>query len=137
MVEMIKHFGYYLYGKEFVAFTYHKPLYQLMPSDRLNGRLRRQGMKLQHGLVEICYVPGEKNGLADALSQEERKRRCETRLTQRTDVSLALGDVEGATSTTGREPRRETLKEVPQMKSRTTEQIAVIFVTYTLTLRSS
>ena len=35
-------------------------------------------MKLQHWLVEICYVPGEKNSLADALSCEERTRRLET-----------------------------------------------------------
>jgi len=28
-------------------------------------------MKLQHWLVTIEYVPGEENGLADALSREE------------------------------------------------------------------
>ena len=53
-VETIKHFRYYLYGKEFLAFTDHKPLCQLLSSDCLNGRLRRLGMKLQHWLVEIC-----------------------------------------------------------------------------------
>ena len=31
-------------------------------------------MKLQHWLVKIEYVPGEDNGLADALSKEERPR---------------------------------------------------------------
>ena len=31
-------------------------------------------MRLQHWLVEIRYVPGEDNGLADALSREERRR---------------------------------------------------------------
>ena len=77
LVETIRHFGYYLYGKQFIAFTDHKPLCQLLSSDRLNGRLRRLGMKLQHWLVEIQYVAGEDNGLADALSREER-RRCET-----------------------------------------------------------
>ena len=33
LVETIKHFGYYLYGKCFTAFTDHKPLCQLMMSD--------------------------------------------------------------------------------------------------------
>ena len=32
-------------------------------------------MKLQHWLVEIAYLPGENNGLADTLSREERRRR--------------------------------------------------------------
>ena len=72
LVETIKYYGYYLYGKQFLAY---KPLCQLMTSDRLKGCLRRLGMKLQHWLVEICYVPGKKNGLADTLSHEERTRR--------------------------------------------------------------
>ena len=78
LVETIRHFGYYLYGKSFIAFTDHKPLCQLMTLDRLNGHLRRLGMKLQHWLVEICDMPGEKNRMADALSREERTRSRET-----------------------------------------------------------
>ena len=74
LVETVRHFGYYLYGKQFTAITDHKPLCSLMSSDRLNGRLRRLGMKLEHWLVKIEYVPGEDNGLADALSREERPR---------------------------------------------------------------
>ena len=45
-------------------------------------------MKLQHWLVDIQYVPGEDNGLADALSREERRR------SETTNASLVLGDVE-------------------------------------------
>ena len=74
LVEVVRHFGYYLYGKQFVAFTGHKPLGALLVSDRLNGRLRRLGMKLQHLLIDIRYLPGVENGLADALSREERKK---------------------------------------------------------------
>ena len=48
MVESIKHFGYYLYGESFTVFTDHKPLGQLLSSERLNGCLRRFAMKLQH-----------------------------------------------------------------------------------------
>ena len=39
LVETITHFGHYLYGLEFTAFTDHKPLEQVMSSTRLNPRL--------------------------------------------------------------------------------------------------
>ena len=35
-------------------------------------------MKLQHWLVTVEYLPGEGNGLANALSREERTRQKET-----------------------------------------------------------
>ena len=44
----VRNFGYYLYSKEFVAFTDDKHLCTLLMSDRLNCRLRCLGMKLQH-----------------------------------------------------------------------------------------
>ena len=73
LVETICHFGYYLCGKQFVACTDYKPLCSLLNSDRLNGRLRRLGMKLQHWLTDVQYLPGLENGLADVLSREERR----------------------------------------------------------------
>ena len=39
LVETVRHFGYYLYGKCFLAYTDHQPLCQLLTSDRLNGKL--------------------------------------------------------------------------------------------------
>ena len=75
---LVKHFGYYLYGKLFTVSTDHQPLCHLLTSNRLNGRLKRLAMKLQHWLLEIEYLPGVYNGLADALSREERPRRTET-----------------------------------------------------------
>ena len=119
LVETIRHFGYYLYGKEFVSFTDHKPLCSLLSSDRLNGWLRQFGMKLQHWLVDIQYVPGEENGLADALSREERKR---SETVVEDGRQSGVGECGGATSTTAREPERETLREVPRTKIRTKEQ---------------
>jgi len=71
LVETVRHFGYYLYGKEFVAYTDHKPLCALLLFDRLNGRLRRLGMTLQHWLITIQYLPGEDNGMVDALARVE------------------------------------------------------------------
>ena len=80
LFETIRHYEYYLYDNTFCAFTDHKSLCQLLTSDRLNGCLRRLGMKLQHWLLEVCYVPGEQNGMADAISREERTRQKETEI---------------------------------------------------------
>ena len=91
LVETVRHFGYYLYGKQFVAFTDHKPLCSLLNSDRLNGRLRRLGMKLQHWMIEVQYLRGLKNGLADAFPGKSGDF---LRLSPQTDSSLVPGNVE-------------------------------------------
>ena len=98
MVETVAHFNYYLYGREFCVYTDHKPLTQLLTSEHLNPRLRRFAFKLQHWLLDICYLPGENNSLADALSREERSKR--TQETELTGDDLPnsyplVGDVEG------------------------------------------
>ena len=74
VVEAVRHFNYYLYGRRFDIFTDHKPLLQLLSSEHLNPRLRRYTYKLQHWLLEIHYLPGKENSIADALSREERPR---------------------------------------------------------------
>ena len=99
LVETVKHFSYHLYGRQFTAFTDHRPLEQLMTSTRLNPRLARLAFKLQHWLIQISYLPGERNTLADALSREERTPEEDPRQ-QEEDASvpgrhLAAGDVEG------------------------------------------
>ena len=40
IMETVKHFNYYLYGRRFNVFTDHKPLLQLLTSEHLNPRLR-------------------------------------------------------------------------------------------------
>ena len=72
LTETIRHFSYHLYGRQFQAYTDHKPLEQLTTSTRLNPRLSRLAFKLQEWLVDIVYLPGDQNTLADALSREER-----------------------------------------------------------------
>ena len=103
LVSTINHFGYYLYGREFIAYSDHKPLCQLLSSDRLNPRLKRLAYKLQHWLVKIEYLPGDRNGMADALSREERPRVQITKMAPRDlqtpDASLASGDVGAPTPT--------------------------------------
>ena len=71
LVETIIHFSYYLYGHTFVAFTDHHALLSLKRSDRLNGRLKRLALKLQPWDVDVQYLPGKENLLADALSRQE------------------------------------------------------------------
>ena len=95
LVSTIEHFGYYLYSRSFKIFTDHKPLVQLTKSDRLNPRLRCLAFKLQHWMLEIVYLPGKENTLADALSREERSRENTPMDQENLDVYLARGDVEG------------------------------------------
>ena len=70
-VEAIRHFSPYLYGREFVFFTDHQPLYSLMTSDNFNGRLKRFSMKLQPWMVKYVYMTGKDNILAYALSKQD------------------------------------------------------------------
>ena len=100
VVETVKHFNYYLYGQNFSIYTDHKPLTQLLVSENLNPRLRRFAYKLQHWMLDIQYLPGEENSLADALSREEWRRKERERnhgLTgdRSPDSHLLAGDVEG------------------------------------------
>ena len=105
LVESVKHFAYYLYGKCFKVYTDHQPLCQLLTSNQLNGRLCRMAMKLQHWLISVEYLPGRENGFADALSREERPRRIAT--VTESSFSLDSGDV--GNSPTKDTPARETI----------------------------
>ena len=71
LLETVSNFSYYLYGHEFKAFTDHHALLSLKHSERLNGRLKRLALKLQPWRVNIEYLPGKENQLADALSRQE------------------------------------------------------------------
>ena len=68
VVESIFYFSYYLYGKEFVVMTDHRPLCSMLYSDKLNGSLRQMAMKMQPWLVTITYLPGRENLM---LSRQE------------------------------------------------------------------
>ena len=109
LVESIRHFAYYLHGREFVVYTDHKALCQMLTSDRLNPRLRRISLKLQHWLVTIKYLPGRDNGFADALSREEQTwEKRVTPASQEPDVVLQWGM--WGYQPTHEEPERETLQ---------------------------
>ena len=94
LTETIKHFSYHLYGRSFTAFTDHKPLVHLTQSTRLNPRLARMAFKLQDWMLEIKYLPGDKNTLADALSREEWPTADKAKEDTHPGCRLAAGDVE-------------------------------------------
>jgi len=71
VVEAVKHFSPYLYGRPFTVFTDHKPLCHLLTSYHLNGRLKPLSTKLQPWMVTFQYLPGEENTLADAMSRQD------------------------------------------------------------------
>ena len=71
LVETIKHFAYYLYGRRFTAWTDHKLIGALTEEAHLNTCLKRMSCKLQPWWVDIKYLPGDENTLADALSRQE------------------------------------------------------------------
>ena len=74
LVAMIQHFAYYLYGTTFQGYTDHKPLEQLVTSDRFNPRQRRMAYKLQHWMVEIIYLLGKDNKREETRERDARER---------------------------------------------------------------
>ena len=94
VVATVDHFNYYLYGRQFCVFTDHRPLEQLLSSDRLNPRLRRMAYKLQHWMITIKYIPGVNNTFADALSREEMRTEEKGTPVTSPDVRLDGGSVE-------------------------------------------
>ena len=97
MVEAVRYFSPYLYGREFQVFTDHQPLCSLMTFDHLNSRLKRMSAKLQPWMVSFVYLPGKENMFADALSRQdfgEEKSIAEeenVKTKQQSGLSLALG----------------------------------------------
>ena len=76
----IQHFRPYLYGREFLIVTDHKPLKWLENNTDLSSRLLRWRLKLEEYSYKIEYKKGKNNTNADALS----------RVTYNKDVAEAL-----------------------------------------------
>lgn len=71
IVEAIKNFRPYLYGRFFVLITDHKPLCYLFNMKDCGSRLFRQRLDLLDYNFKILYRPGAQNTVADALSRIE------------------------------------------------------------------
>lgn len=71
IVESIKFFRVYLYGRFFVLITDHKALSYLFNMKDCGSRLFRQKIELSNYNFKILYRPGAQNKVADALSRME------------------------------------------------------------------
>lgn len=69
VVDGIKHFQSYLYGRHFTIYTDHNALKWLMTLKEPTGRLARWSVLLQQHDFEIKHRSGTTNGNADALSR--------------------------------------------------------------------
>lgn len=71
IVEAIKAFRVYLYGRFFVLITDHKALTYLFNMKDCGSRLFRQKLELMDYNFKVIYRPGAQNHVADALSRIE------------------------------------------------------------------
>lgn len=71
IVEAIKAFRVYLYGRFFILITDHRPLCYLFNMRDCSSRLFRQKMDLLDYNFKIIYRPGAQNKVADSLSRIE------------------------------------------------------------------
>ena len=71
ILDSVKRFRPYLYGKRFIIETDHKPLAWLYKIKEPNSRLIRWRLKLEEFDFEVIYKKGKDNVVADALSRVE------------------------------------------------------------------
>ena len=70
IVDSLKHFEYFVYGKDVLVVTDHKPCLALMDGTSLNKRLLRFALSLQTYQATIIYKPGKDLANADAMSRQ-------------------------------------------------------------------
>lgn len=71
ILESVKHFRPYLYGRHFTILTDHNPLVWLANMKTPNSRLIRWKIKLDEYQFDIKHLKGSSNYVADALSRIE------------------------------------------------------------------
>lgn len=69
IVWSVKYFRPYLYGRQFVIRTDHRPLIYLFNMTNPSSRLTKFRLALEEYMFEIEYVKGRDNAAADALSR--------------------------------------------------------------------
>lgn len=65
----VMHFKPYLYGREFIVRTDHRPLIYLFGMKNPSSKLTRMRLDLEEFQFKIEYIPGKSNVAADALSR--------------------------------------------------------------------
>lgn len=71
IVETTKHFRPYLYGRQFVIETDHKPLVWLFSLKDPNSRLTKWRLRLEEFDYQIQHKMGKEHSVANALSKIE------------------------------------------------------------------
>lgn len=71
ILDSVKHFRPYLFGRKFTVETDHNPLVWLYKIKEPNSRLIRWKLKLEEFDFTIVYKKGKENYVADALSRVE------------------------------------------------------------------
>jgi hypothetical protein len=71
IVWALQKFTRYLWGRQFVLQTDHRPLLYLNSGKYKNSRIMRWALALQEYRFEVKAVAGSKNELADALSRAD------------------------------------------------------------------
>lgn len=69
IVSALENFRHYLYGREFLIITDHKPLTFLFDTKNVNNRLHRWRLNLMEFNFKITHKQGVQNVVADALSR--------------------------------------------------------------------
>ena len=65
----VKHFYPFVYGRQYIIRTDHKPLIYLSNMKNIDSKLMRTLQDLNVGQYQIEYIPGNTNVVADALSR--------------------------------------------------------------------
>lgn len=69
IIMAIEEFAHYLFGRQFVVITDHKPLTALFNQKRVTSRLLRWKILLSEYDFKIIHMPGRLNFVADCLSR--------------------------------------------------------------------
>ena len=69
VIDSVKSFHHYLYGRKFLVRTYHVSLRWLMSFRNLERQLARWLERLQQYDFDVCYRSGKAHGNADGLSR--------------------------------------------------------------------
>ena len=87
IVYALRFFRPYIYGRQFLIQTDHKPLQHLMSHRNESSRLMRWATTIQDFDMQITYKPGSLNANADALSRLPQPAVCVTTRSQQPNLT--------------------------------------------------